>query len=118
MPRVRKKLVRPRFRIYSGNEIAIGPGKAELLEAITSSGSIQQAAQSLEMSYMRAWKLVRTMNAYFTEPLVGAHRGGRHKGGAWLTPLGIRVLTLYQSLEEESIAKTRPIWQKLIKQMK
>src|ERR1044071_9323729 len=106
-------LVRPRFRIYSGKEIALGPGKAELLSAIATTGSIQKAADSLQMSYMRAWKLVRTMNACFRKPLVEAIRGGKTKGGARLTPLGKKILSLYLNLEKESLKATAPIYRKI-----
>ena len=117
MPRPQKS-VRPRFRIFWGEEIAIGPGKAELLQAILDTGSIQQAAASLNMSYMRAWKLVHTMNECFKEPLVGAHRGGKQKGGAWLTPFGSRILKLYLSLERKSLANTKLIWRELLKALR
>ncbi|HSP07577.1 MAG TPA: molybdenum transport protein, partial [Acidobacteriota bacterium] len=93
-----RKTVRPRFRVYYGTEIAIGPGKEELLQAIEKTGSIHGAAVSLKMSYMRAWQLVRTMNSCFRSPLVETIRGGKHSGGAWLTPLGRRVLELYRRL--------------------
>ena len=61
--------IRPRLRILHGEAIALGPGKADLLEAIARAGTLAEAAKLLDMSYMRAWKLVRTMNAAFREPL-------------------------------------------------
>src|SRR5258706_6060554 len=64
-----------RLRVMLDDSIALGPGKADLLEAIRGSGSIVAAASSLGMSYMRAWKLVRTMNGCFASPLVVATRG-------------------------------------------
>lgn len=112
------KTVRPRFRIYRGAEIAIGPGKEELLMAIERTGSIRSAAARLKMSYMRAWKLVRTMNECFRSPLVEAVRGGRHSGGACLTPVGRRVLDLYLKLEKDSLAATRATWKKILKELK
>src|SRR5437762_2693132 len=99
--------VRPRFRIMVDGEIAIGPGKAELLKAIRDTGSIRKAAERLDMSYMRAWKLIQTANDCFKEPLVVALRGGNRKGGAALTKTGERVLSLYQKLEKHSLRSTR-----------
>jgi hypothetical protein len=64
------RTVSPRIRVRRGDEIALGPGKVALLEAIHSGGSLTVAARGLGMSYMRAWKLVQTMNACFREPLV------------------------------------------------
>ena len=110
--------LRPRFRIYLGKEIAIGPGKADLLRAIENKGSIQKAAESLDMSYMRAWKLVRTMNECFNTPLVEAARGGKTKGGARLTPKGQTILELYSNLEKESVRSTAPLFKKIFKELK
>lgn len=110
--------VRPRFRIFLNAEIAIGPGKAELLQAIADTGSIQAAARSLKMSYMRSWQLVHTMNECFRKPLVETERGGRHSGGASLTPLGFRILELYNTLEAQSLTATRPTWKKILKELK
>jgi molybdate transport system regulatory protein len=95
------------FRIYLGKEIALGPGKAELLRHIAETGSISEAARRMEMSYNRAWLLVRTMNRCFKKPLVLATRGGDHHGGAELTAFGKQVLTHYQRLESKFIAATR-----------
>ncbi|MCX6896488.1 MAG: LysR family transcriptional regulator, partial [Verrucomicrobia bacterium] len=58
-----------RLRILFGKNIAIGPGKMELLARLIETGSLNEAARQLEMSYMRAWSLVKTMNACFREPV-------------------------------------------------
>ena|SRR5436190_10025812 len=96
----------PRFRLYRGEEIALGPGKADLLEAIASTGSIVAAAAELGMSYARAWRLVRTMNACFKSPLVEKERGGNDRGGASLTERGRAVLAAYRAMERRAAAAT------------
>lgn len=98
--------VQPRIRVLHGGEIALGPGKADLLEAVAASGSLAQAARDLGMSYMRAWSLVRTMNAAFRHPLVSTRRGGQGRGGTALTPTGRRVLALYRRMEARSVRAT------------
>jgi len=82
--------VEPRLRVRLGDEIALGPGKVELLGRIQQTGSITQAARQMGMSYMRAWKLIQTMNHCFKEPVVVAVRGGQQKGGAGLTGVAPR----------------------------
>ena len=112
-PRKSRAALQPRFRILVGGEIALGPGKAELLAAIERTGSISEAAREMEMSYMRAWNLVRTMNTCFREPLVQTERGGRRQGGAGLTATGRAVLKLYHQIQERSTRLTRPQWHRL-----
>jgi molybdate transport system regulatory protein len=64
----------PRIRVVSGRDIALGPGKVELLEHIARTGSLRKAAAAMDMSYMRAWTLVKTMNRCFKKPVVVAAR--------------------------------------------
>jgi len=94
---VRLKL---KAQIMLGDEIAMGPGKADLLEAIEQTGSISAAGRALGMSYRRTWLLVDTMNRCWKDPLVETVTGGSHGGGARLSPLGKQVLTHYRSVEQ------------------
>src|SRR6478752_10303172 len=96
--------VRPRVRVFHGKEIALGPGKADLLEEIDRDGTIAGAARRLGMSYNRAWTLLQTMNACFREPLVETARGGSGRGHASLTATGRTALALYRQMESESCA--------------
>ncbi|MBW8783037.1 MAG: LysR family transcriptional regulator [Novosphingobium sp.] len=89
------------IRIHAGEEIAIGPGKADLLEAIGRAGSIAAAARAMGMSYRRAWLLVDTMNRCFAAPLVETHPGNRG-GGAQVTELGREVLASYRALQAKA----------------
>ena len=98
-----------------GSTILLGPGKADLLEAIDRLGSIRDAATDLGLSYMRAWNLVQTMNAAFREPLVIVHRGGPERGGAELTKTGRAALQLYRDLESDTLRATKSTWTKLLK---
>ena len=97
-----------RLRVYRGAEAALGPGRAELLGRVDGTASIAQAARDMGMSYMKAWKLVQSMNRCFREPLLEVQRGGKAGGTARLTPLGREALELYQRLETASVAATRP----------
>ena len=91
-----------RLRISKGDDIAIGPGKIDLLEAIARTGSITAAAKALGMSYRRAWLLVDTMNRCFEAPVVEAEAGGRRGGGTRLTPLGQELVRRYRALEAKA----------------
>ncbi len=71
-----------RFRIDFGVDEAVGPGKIALLEHISTSGSLSQAARDLKMSYARAWKLLESLNVCFVKPVAVMSTGGRGGGGA------------------------------------
>jgi molybdate transport system regulatory protein len=96
----------PRYRVYRGKEIVLGPGKAQLLRHIAETGSISDAARLMDMSYNRAWLHVKIMNESFREPLVISTRGGTTGGGASLTETGRKTLALYDRLEREAAAAT------------
>ena len=97
-----------RLRLVLTPGVAIGPGKADLLQGIRETGSIAAAGRRMAMSYKRAWLLVDAMNGHFAEPLVSASRGGSRHGGARLTPTGDAVLDAYrrmESLTDRAVAK-------------
>ncbi|MBA3697009.1 MAG: LysR family transcriptional regulator [Methylotenera sp.] len=94
--------IKIKIQIANGSEIAFGPGKAKLLEAIQEFGSIAAAAKSMKMSYKRAWDLVIVMNASFKEPLVSTIVGGANGGSTTLTAMGQLVLERYREILNES----------------
>lgn len=100
-----------RFRVQIKHAVAIGPGKADVLQAIAETGSIAEAGRRMQMSYQRVWSLVQALNADFIEPLVVMQRGGAAGGGTRLTPTGEQVLEVYRAIErdaERAVAKRLP----------
>ena len=73
----------------------LGYGRVVLLERIRESGSIAQAARSMEMSYKHAWDLLDSMNRQAGCKLVETSRGGKSGGGARLTPAGERAIAVF-----------------------
>jgi len=98
-------IVRP--RIQFGPELAIGPGKIDLLRAVAATRSISAAARSLGLTYKRAWLLIDTLNGGFGRPVVETATGGRGGGGAFLTPLGEQLVARYDTLEARLNAAAR-----------
>lgn len=92
-------ILKIKLQIFCGAEIAMGPGKADLLDAIARKGSISAAGRDMGMSYRRAWLLVDAMNRCWREPLVATSAGGPNKGGARLTPFGERTLATYRGMQ-------------------
>lgn len=112
LPESRRAWVaRPRWRFSLGSTIALGPGKADLLDAIGRTGSISAGARAIGMSYRRAWLLVETMNGSFDTPLVVTSKW--RGGGARLTPAGKEVLRLYRGIESRSHAAARTLLARL-----
>lgn len=88
-------------RLMLDDEIAFGPGKADLLDAIAATGSISAAGKHMGMSYRRAWLLVDAMNRCFQNPLVETATGGSHGGGTRLTAEGTQLLASYRQLQRD-----------------
>ena len=108
--------IMPRIRITVGEEVPLGPGKAQLLALIHQTGSITQAARAMGMSYMRAWTLIQTMNACFKKPLVITSKGGKKGGGgAQLTETGREALVLYEEMIRKCLQALQPDWDRLQK---
>jgi molybdate transport system regulatory protein len=101
---VPRAVARTRIRVVFGDAFAIGPGKADLLQAISETGSISAAARNMGMSYRRAWLLIDTMNQCFREPVVNTATGGKGGGGAQITRFGTDVLTCYRKMEAAAAA--------------
>lgn len=97
----------PRYRMYRSDFVVLGPGKAELLTLVAETGSIAEAARRMSMSYMRAWLHIKVMNKNFAEPVVESARGGSARGGAVLTDMGKKVLSLWDRLQREAHAATK-----------
>jgi molybdate transport system regulatory protein len=91
-----------KLRIDFGEGRALGPGKVQLLELVSETGSISAAARAMEMSYRRAWLLVDDLNQTFATPVVTTRGGGAGGGGAVLTPFGTQVIAAYRAMEKDA----------------
>lgn len=87
----------------------MGPGKADLLDAIRQTGSISAAGRTLGMSYRRTWLLVDAMNRCWRERLVEAVPGGGRNRGAHVTAAGETVLAAYRSMQAAVSSVADPI---------
>ena len=94
----RRPAIRP--RVYLSPDVAVGPGKIDLLRQVEAMRSISAAARAMGMSYKRAWQLVDVLNRDFGSPVVMTATGGRGGGGAALTGLGRALVDHYAALEE------------------
>lgn len=91
-----------RISIDATSGAAFSDVRIRLLEAIAQTGSINQAAKAVPLSYKAAWDAVETMNNLAPEPLVQRTAGGRRGGGTRLTDYGRQIIALYRALEIET----------------
>jgi len=77
-----------------------GPGPAELLQLIEETGSINQAAKKMGMSYKKAWEIVNRLNEIVGSPMVITATGGEKGGGSSLSEEAKQLIEWYVSLRE------------------
>jgi molybdate transport system regulatory protein len=92
-----------KVQLLCGDEIAMGPGKADLLDAIQQHGSISAAGRALGMSYRRTWLLVDAMNRCWKERLVETIAGGGKERGAKVTDNGQKILAAYREIQASAL---------------
>ncbi len=91
--------IRSKLWIEVGGEPVFGRGRRFLLEAIDSYGSINRAAQEVDISFRKAWGYIKAMEERLGMKLVERHAGGRNGGGATLTEDARMLLRKYGALE-------------------
>lgn len=72
-----------------------------LLKAIDQSGSINQAAKQVGLSYKGAWQIIERANNGSPKTLVSTATGGSKGGGTRLTDAGRAFLSLFTYLEQQ-----------------
>ncbi len=101
------------IRLYTDdNRRCFGPGIATLLERVRERRSLRAAASSMEMAYSKAWRIIRTAEEVFGCKMLDSTTGGRHGGGAVLTPEAERLLTAYRAYQADVERYARENFQK------
>ena len=77
-----------------------GPGPVELLQLIEETGSINQAAKKMGMSYKKAWEIVNRLNEKVGSPMVITATGGEKGGGSTISEEAKLMVVWYVSLRE------------------
>lgn len=82
------------IRIF-GEEKCFGPGVAVLLHRVRELHSLRAAAMSIGMAYSKAWTILKNAQQSLGFKLLDSTTGGKHGGGATLTPEGEKLLEVY-----------------------
>lgn len=91
------------------DRIIIGEGRREILENIEKTGSINQTAKIMRMSYKGVWGKIRATEKYLNRPIVHADR----KTGTLLTKEGKELLERYVMLKEECLKEDNRIFNRV-----
>jgi molybdate transport system regulatory protein len=91
--------MRPKVRVWItfGDDTKFGDGRARLLELIDARGSLNKAAEELEMSYRNAWGYLKDLERAAGFKFVERAPGGGPRSGMRLTPTARRFLARYRS---------------------
>ena len=93
--------IKRRIWIDGKNGTFLAEGRVELLKKINETGSISSAAKSMQMSYKKAWEIIDGMNKEAKQPLVERVSGGKGGGGTIVTAEGIRIIQLFENLNNQ-----------------
>lgn len=77
-------------------EKCFGPGIAELLRRVRELKSLRAAAMAMGMAYSKAWTVIKTSEEILGFQLLVSTTGGRHGGGAVLSPEAEKLLAAYE----------------------
>ena len=91
--------------------IIIGKGRAEILENIERTGSINQAAKVMRVSYKGVWSKIKATEKDLNQDIVHAER----QKGTRLTRHGKNLLEQYKRLEQECMASDDKIFTQIFK---
>ena len=103
------KLRSAQWIVDEHNNIVIGNGRAKILENIEKTGSINQAAKTMKMSYKAVWSKIKTTEKNLQTTLVHTDR----KEGSRLSKEGKELLKKYRLLKDQCISADDTIFNSL-----
>jgi molybdate transport system regulatory protein len=98
--------------LRKNNEKAFGRGPCELLRRVEKTNSLHQAAHQMDMSYNKAWRLIRLMEKRLGFPLLDKKIGGQSGGGSWVTPRAKDFIERYERFESDAKKVIEKTYQK------
>lgn len=104
-----------KFWLEKGEEPIVGKGRIELLTKIDKKGSLNKAAEAMEMSYRHAWGIISKLEERLGYKLVKSKKGGKGGGGTTLTEEGREIVEKYKWMKEglNKTIKERTFWENM-----
>ena len=97
--------------VDENNNTIIGKGRAEILENIEKTGSINQAAKVMKMSYKAVWSKIKATEKHLNTRIVHADR----KEGSRLSMEGKDLLQKYTRLKKECMSSDDKMFSDIFK---
>jgi molybdate transport system regulatory protein len=103
------KLKSSQWIVDENNNIIIGEGRAKILENIEKTGSMNQAAKLMKMSYKAVWSKIKATEKHMNACIVHTDRkdGSVHtdrKDGSRLSQNGKELLEKYKQLKTQCMS--------------
>lgn len=93
--------IESRFRLLYKGKRVFGKGPCLLLETIDRLGSLNKACMELNISYSKAWGIIKRAEELLEFNLLESTKGGTDGGGSYLTPKGKKIVEAYRGFCEE-----------------
>ncbi len=98
-PSVKLKLRSRHWIVNENDQVILGKGRMEILANIEKTGSINQAAKAMKMSYKGVWSKIKATEKHLKIKVVHSDK----KKGTYLTAEGKALLEKYKHLAEKCI---------------
>jgi molybdate transport system regulatory protein len=105
------KLKSSQWIVDENNNIIIGEGRARILEHIEKTGSMNQAAKMMKMSYKAVWSKIKATEKHMDACIVHTDR----KDGSRLSQDGKQLLKKYKQLKTQCISADDKIFCSIFK---
>ncbi|MDO6744614.1 winged helix-turn-helix domain-containing protein [Tenacibaculum soleae] len=90
--------IKSKIWIEIDDKVFLGTGRIKLLKSLNITKSLSKSAKVLGMSYKKAWNLIDSVNKSSKKPIVIKSVGGNSGGGTTLTPYGIKMIGVYDTI--------------------
>jgi molybdate transport system regulatory protein len=106
---LKAKLMSRQWLEDSKGNIIIGEGRQRILELIEQTGSINQAAKLMKMSYRGVWGKIKATESHLNKKIVLTER----RRGSRLTEDGKKLLMNYARLKKDCQKANEKIFEKI-----
>ena len=108
---VELKLKSSQWIVDENDNIIIGEGRMKILEHVENTGSINQAAKMMKMSYKAVWSKIKYTEKHLNAKIIHSDK----KTGSRLTEEGKNLLLKYRMLKKKCVAADDKIFKNIFK---